>query len=598
MFSHRDNQLEIAAYLLTKGYCNVNTTSHNGQTPLEIAQSPEMIRLLLKYGAKPTYEQWGKYLAGLSDSPSIESVIKVFVLGNSGAGKSTLIKSLVTERKGFYHLVNLFSQVSGVDKCTVGIIPHAFKSEQIGSVVLYDFAGHKEFYAGHDALLRNAIAGSPSVLFLIVIDLREEDDHFKSTLLYWVGFIGNFFSENARPCLIVVGSHYDQLENSKLRLKQAFLESIENIKPYRRFNLAGYLTLDCRYSESASLAKLRTLFTDTCRILKGAEMISYRAHCFLIYLLSIFQDSIAVTVDTVLNRASIDFNLHDDYRSICHICEQLNQQGHILFMKNSKSPEKSWIVLDQKILLSLVTGTVFAPQGFKEYSETASSTGVVPFSKLLSQLPDLDPSMFTQFLCHLEFCHEITDTEILALLQTQPSSLEERYFFFPGLVCLNMPKDVWESSDQFSYHTGWVLQCSRPEQFFTSRLLQVLLLRLTFLFTLAPNLIESGSTPTLHRRCCVWKSGISWSDRTGVEALVGVVDQKRIIVLMRCQSGGEMALINLRSSIIRKVICVKEEYCPTVNAAEWFIQSRDAIRYPGEEFKTLVLFLFKNFLSQ
>lgn len=138
IFLCRDNQLEITSYLLTKGFCDVNATTGNGQTALDIAQSPEMIRLLLKNGAKPTYEQWGKYMAKLSDRPSIESVVKAFVLGNSGAGKSTLIKSLITERKGFYHIVNLFSRVSGVEKCTAGIIPHTIKSEQIGSVILYD----------------------------------------------------------------------------------------------------------------------------------------------------------------------------------------------------------------------------------------------------------------------------------------------------------------------------------------------------------------------------------------------------------------------------------------------------------------------------
>ena len=112
-----------------------------------------------------------------------------------------------------------------------------------------------------------------------------------------------------------------------------------------------------------------------------------------------------------------------------------------------------------------MTGTVFAPKDFKQYQNLASSTGVVPFSKISTHFPDLDADMIVHFLCHLEFCHNIADSEVLQLLHSLGTSepvatfdSTERFLFFPNLVSIEVPSGVWESSPDFRYQCGWVLQ--------------------------------------------------------------------------------------------------------------------------------------------
>ena len=63
--------------------------------------------------------------------------------------------------------------------------------------------------------------------------------------------------------------------------------------------------------------------------------------------------------------------------------------------------------------------------------------------------------------------YEIAEPEIFALLQAEidTSPSDEKFLFFPGLVDLNIRPDVWQPNDQFGYHSGWLLRCSKCEQF-------------------------------------------------------------------------------------------------------------------------------------
>ena len=259
------------------------------------------------------------------------------------------------------------------------------------------------------------------------------------------------------------------------------------------------------------------------------------------------------------------------------VCEQLSQRGNILFMKNKENPENSWIVLDKLVLLAQVNGVIFAPEGFKEHQKDLStSTGVVPLSKLAPLFPNIDSDMITQFLCHLEFCQEIKDVPLSALLPTgEQSSVTagERYFFFPGLVRLDTPQHVIASSDSIpKYNSGWVLQCSKVEQFFSTQFLQVLLLRLAFLFALAPTDSQTTDHLTLHRKCSVWKNGIYWVNRSGGEAIVEVNSLRQVVLIVRSKLE-TVELVRLRSSVINTVIKAKEEFCSKVAVRESLIFS-------------------------
>ena len=199
--------------------------------------------------------------------------------------------SLQTQSEGFSSLVNRFVQMTGIDVKTAGIIPHDIHNDKFGRVTLFDFAGQKEFYAGHDALLRNAMEGSQSAIFFIVVDLRDEDGNFKSTLLYWMGFIENqYASDDLKPHIIIVGSHADKVHAEDLRRKRALMKSLEDGGSFEKFQKAGdlFFTLDCRYAESSSLTKLRSTFSDVCTSLQRSQKTSFRNHWYLVYLLDKF----------------------------------------------------------------------------------------------------------------------------------------------------------------------------------------------------------------------------------------------------------------------------------------------------------------------
>ena len=302
---------------------------------------------------------------------------------------------------------------------------------------------------------------------------------------------------------------------------------------------------------------------------------------------------------------------------LCTSCEELNERGHILFLKNTDAIGNSWIILDKVVILSQVTGTVFAPEGFRQHHFLATSTGVVPFSRIGTSISDLNPDMVAKYLCHLEFCREITDPEVLQLLQheyTATPTSSEKFYFFPGLVSVTAPSEVketsckpdsisaqsamWKTDLRFGYHCGWMLQCpkpehSKPEQFLTPRFLQVLLLRLAFSFAFAPDKIDDSSddTPILQKECTVWKNGLQWTKLSGIETLVEVVD-KTVTVLLRCLKGQEIECIRFRSAIIQKILHAMKEFCPTVSTSdcsEYFIHPDDATQYPLKPFPELTL---------
>ena len=516
--------------------------------------------------------------------------IKMFVLGNPGAGKSTFVKALSTEGHVFSRIKHQFTKVRDVDEKTAGIIPYDIHSKALGRLSLYDFAGHKEYYAGHDALLHNTMTNSPSIVTLVA-DMRDEEGKIRETLQYWFQFINNHSSEGgAKPHLLIIGSHADEISSSEARQKSKILESVTSSYNFDNVTFAGQIIIDCRYAESSSMTKVRLILSPICQTLRSSEEMAATHHSFLVFLLHRFGDQLAVKFSNAVTELRRNLNSYDHVYLECikssdplEMCEKLNERGNILFMKNKENRLKSWIVLDKAILLSQVNGVIFAPEGFKEHRKSLStSTGVVPLSKLAPLFPNIDSDVITQFLCHLEFCQEIKDVGLVSLLATEGQSsptADERYLFFPGLVHLDTPQDVITSSaSNLDYNSGWVLQCSKPEQFFSSRFLQVLLLRLAFLFALAPTDPSTIDHLALHRKCSVWKNGIYWGNRSGGEAIVEIINLRQVVVIVRSELE-KMELVRLRSAIIKTVIDAKEEFCSKVLVRESLILPEDAAVY-------------------
>ena len=579
----------MASLLLNHGI-NPNLRTNDGSTPLDLARSSELIRLLLEKGATPTYDNMDKCFPDHLQKQPMDMAIKMFVVGNPDAGKSTLVKSIEKEAEGsVQRLVSQLTKVKGVDVKTAGIIPHEIITKSLGRVILYDFAGHKEFYAGHDVLLRNSVGTSPSVVML-VINVTGAESEVRDTIEYWLEFLNQqHYDGKSKPRLLVIGSHCDQISSSDVASRQGLIQSLLKARNLEHFMCADPVMLDCRYAGRSAMTELRKSLSQVCQQSRSTERLEFTSHSLLVFLLDKFRKVAAITVTTAKRaiNETITQEVHWTFLKSLNLlscCKELNKQGSILFMSNRDHPERSWIILDKAVLLSQVNGKLFAPEDFKEYKKIANSTGVVPLPKLAAVFPDLNREMISHFLCHLEFCQEVTDSSVLSLLQSEDTSSKEneRYFFFPSLVQLDTPDDLWQHSSDFDYYTGWILECLKAGQFLTPRFAQVLLLRLAFQFALISSFASTTSL-TIRRRCSVWKNGISWANQSGGEAIVEIVDQKKVVIVTRGKRSvkkSKVKAVHLRSLIQQTVLSTKNEFCPAVEMKESVIHPKDAVEYP------------------
>ncbi len=133
-------------FLLAECHSDPNVTDEEGKTPLDLANNPEIIRLLLKHGAKAAnvYKEHSKLIGKLSSERPPHLPLSVLIIGDGGVGKSTLLKSILST-KGFWSKLQKAKPVDGVDAKTVGIIPYEIYTKEFGRIIYFDFAGQKEF---------------------------------------------------------------------------------------------------------------------------------------------------------------------------------------------------------------------------------------------------------------------------------------------------------------------------------------------------------------------------------------------------------------------------------------------------------------------
>ena len=520
----------------------------------------------------------------------LESAFKIFVLGNHGAGKSTLVKVIENEITSF--LGSFAGQLRKVSKTavvplTAGIIPVNIESQRLGQIVIYDMAGHYQYYSSHAALLRSLVSSSAS-MFLVVVNLNQEKEEIIRQLQYWNSFIDNCCSSAGRPPTVAVFSHADEVtEDRPERKSSEIVKELSHSKTSSSFS--EVVTLDCCKLASHGLTKISKIVAEHCVKLRKTIQFNFAVQLLHAFISSRLADEIAFTVSDLQSlirqeQSNNSFILKIRDRAILpanttelsKYLTVLSDKGQFLFLRNDRKVEDSWVVINKAVLLSEVNGTVFAPDNFEQHHKIANSTGVVPFSKIRQVFSKQNPDMVVAFLQHLEFCQEISEAGV-SLITSQHFRCScgpmERFFFFPALVSKERPSGPSKAIDAPSYRCGWTLQSSQPHQFFTPQFLHVLLLRLAFSFALAPNdTHEVQDSPVLERRCFVWRNGICWLSRDGVETTVEETKQNSTyIVTMQCVTGQEMECTRYCSQVVKCLLDAKEELCPTIAVRESLI---------------------------
>ena len=598
------NDVKTSKFLLDECHSNPNVKDKQGRTPLDLANNPDITILLLKHGAKTdnVYKSHNRLIGKLSSERPPDNPLPMFFIGDGGAGKSTMLKSMLSS-KGFWAIFAKAKPVTGVDEKTVGIIPHEIVTKEFGKVICYDFAGQQEFYASHCAVLENAVqTSSPLIIYLANLEATEQK--IADSTAWWMTLVQNQCTNLTDEAhVIVVGSHADQCKQrgETPRDKENMFAPI--IERFSKLKFIGFTPMDCRFPDSDQMKEVKKQIQKSSVTLRSPEAISLNAHTFYIYLLDTFKDYLAVSLKHLKERIHYDLYQTQSKRAkdilsfipstlsrLVDICDQLNKKGLVIYLHNEASPEKSFVVCDQVALLSKVTGTVFAPAGFRQHCSLATSTGVVPLYKFKEQFREHDINMLIAFMTHLEFCFEITDGEVLTQIVRilNESTLEffapdpdSRYLFFPALIRINTPERVWEKAHGvLAYHFGWILQCSQDIKFFDPRCFQVLILRIVFAFRLAPAARIQEYYPSLQRFCSVWKNGICWIDENGVTSHLELSENgKSLILKVRCRIL-KAECLSTRSKIITKVLQTVSDFCPNIKTTESIIDPQQVIIHP------------------
>ena len=513
--------------------------------------------------------------------------LKIFVVGYPLAGKSTLIKAIQDKigRTAFNDFVVRFRRlrVSGVELNTAGIIPITIQLGNSGQVTFYDFAGQAEYYSSHAAMLKNLIS-LPGNIILIVTNLNKDTDEVSSALKYWCSFISNLEAdEQIKSSKLILFTHIDELSSTPASKIEELKDRTDNIIDTEILNSS--ISLNCTRASSSGLDNLFDIIMEKCTQFQNQSQLDLCV-CFIFGFLHFsFKGSVALKLNSLIDSLKTQEIVLDEV-SLLNVLHALNKQGKILFLFDSNDINSSWIILETKVLLEEVNGTIFSPENFSQhYRLSYSYTGVVPLSRIaeIFNKNNYDARMIVDFLSYFEFCHEIRKTEadlIRKKTRVEGEKDDESLYFFPALVEKERPQGQIMTDEKLKF--CWYLACNVASDDLFPRFLHVLLLHLAF--SLSPDPEEEDpppSCPVMQMECNVWKNGIHWKNGKGQEAVVEVVDyMSAVVVMVGCMKDTELDGVRLRSEIIKTVLEVKEEHSKVITTTESIISPGELKSYP------------------
>eukprot|EP00731_Ephydatia_muelleri_P033297 Em0027g45a len=502
-----------------------------------------------------------KEMKACKDFP-VDSYGKVVLFGSSGAGKSTL-----TQR--------IFGVQDEVEPLTAGIIPHQVDSPY-SNMIIYDLAGHHQYFSSHSACLEAISLTSPAI-FLLLQDLRHDPEVMTKEVYYWSTMIDGVCHKcPQQSSVIVVGTHADLLTPGELSQKLTHLGSFAEVAISHQ-KLVSILALNVAATYSGEMDQF---IDELCRINKDvvhmSPSISIMCHMMLAFLKQripdIDVDAISLSDLIAYLEADPDKLIDPDSTEIIPVLQMLSEKGLILFIPSEESLN-SWIVLHKESILKKVNGALFADPSLKEYIHVASNTGIVPTAVIKKIFPEYNVEMITQFMIHFELCQavELSQVDTNMAPEGSPSSDLGPLLFIPALINVERPSSATVPNNSF----GWSMIAKSPDQFFTTRCLHVLLRRLPCKFAL-PAIRATPLHSNLHYKCDVWSRGIKWLNETGVTTIVEMSETFQSLSLEMFSPDREShKYVNLADAVLVVIKTACQEFCPHLEVLE-------LISYPSE----------------
>ena len=548
---------------------------NNGKTPVDVSKGKARVVLqqYLKENRHKRHIDYNSVLgAAWKRYSGKHPITRLFILGNPGAGKSSLVESFKTEGvfRSFWGI-----RESSVLPHTAGIVPSTYISKQHGRVLLYDFAGDPEYYSSHAAIMENLASSKIGEnIFIIVVDLRDNEVSITTSLHYWFSFIQHQKFKKT-IYFTIVGSHSDELRGNQIGKRKKLLVEFAD------FCNGQHYMMDCRMPRDVSSIQKQI---STLAIASPRCELSNEA-CLLLGLLEKdFNNVTACPLQTILSHITeCGACLPADSGGLYITLSELHDIG-VLLLLGDHTKGDCHVVLQSSKLTNEVHKLLFCKlavenlqQKFGDLHDATFNIGILPESVLKEILP---PYITTRCLNSLQYCQEISCEEIGTFISE--AHTKQSFFFFPALINKDRRDIKWVTPPNFLYSIGWLVRCTDSHEFFPPRFLHVLLLRLVFLFTLSVHHIP-GASPDhsfLQRRCTMWKTGVHSVMREGVECLVEVVNgNKGVVVVAKSKTERQETCVDIFSSIIGCVMEAKTEFCHSINPQFFFLDSTDDADY-------------------
>ena len=422
------SRIDVVRVLLEEAKVSPFLRGPNGHTPIQVAYDYEVVKLLIRHGANPKDAQVNVF-PDIPPQNVEDTIVRILVVGDPASGKSTLVEALKTpQRSNVFNFSVPRGRITEVEPCTAGIIPHEIKSSpEFGHILLFDFAGHSEYYSSHSVVIDSVCVSAP--IFIVVVDLSRDEETIKLRLHFWIQFIENnrptFVSQ---PHIVIVGSHYDVLSSyHDQAYKHRILNSIKSFSretlKLTKLHFGGFFHINCQKVNTHT--ELRQVLSKSCRSLRTLVQDDSLCHAFSVYLFAMFPGRIMCTIkeiSEVIKRSDSPFPF--DTEQLCKLCESLGNRVNIMFIRNINNARESTVILEVGTLLSKIQGVMFAPEGFKEH-KLKSKNGIVTFSRLRRVFAGLDPRVIAQCMERLEFCQEVQDKNVLELIRGQAESPQD-----------------------------------------------------------------------------------------------------------------------------------------------------------------------------
>ena len=570
----------------------------HGQTPLDMA-TLEGRGVLDQY----MVQNKGKILADYSNIQTLakrkyssaETITRIFVVGNPGAGKSSLIETL--KREGFLGSLRRVSE-SSVPLHTAGIVPSIHTSKHYGRSLFYDFAGHPEYYSSHAAILENLMSSKKDGnIFIIVVDLREESIKIREILYYWFMFIQHQNFNWKDPCLIIVGSHLDIIDKEKVEDRRVELLKFYN-EMHGVLHKVTYFMLDCRRPRSKPVGDIQKYIASYTRNLPQYTLSLY-ASTLLGLLEKDFSNEPAFSVAQLQSHIEVThIALPRDMQSLHSLLLELHDIGLLFIINDVDSNKKHFhVIFNISILTNVMHKLLFSAEAklrlrerCVESENSSFNIGIIPRNVLEAILPENIPK---ECLVQLQYCQQISHKDVEAFPSLTPSYPDQSLLFFPAFCSVDKSEVSWvtpPSNFSYTYSTGLLAQCNDPHDYFPSRFLHVLLLRLVFRFTLsvpAQNQPLGASPDHSHfqRLCTMWKTGVRWLMEEEVECMVELVKgRKRLVVITKSKEDTTENCISIFNRVISCVMEAKLEFCHSIKLQFFLLDSTDgAVGYLSKD---------------